>query len=207
MAWAGRRWPPGCEEGQQGTLPAVSVPRHPLLFQEGPRPGTDSPGFPRGASIRHGHRWTTGFPEAETYPRSLPKDQMCPGRVDMGISALLSPSPPCLLSSHRNVPVAVPGSARWLALMDGAPWLMGPELPWPDLPMAWLACSDHPASCVYTWASSTVGGARGLTPGLSEPLAWVRARGQGPVPHGCAAQLCTGVDLPGRQAEPGQARG
>lgn len=164
-----------------------------------PGPGPSPQAFPEEHRFATGTDGPWGAQRQDAYPRSSPRDQISPGRADMGISALLSPILPCLVSSHRNVPAAVPGSARWLALTDGAPWPTGPDVPWPDLPMAWLACSDHPASCVYTWASSTVGGAGGLTPGLSERLAWVRVRGQGPGPPGWTALLSTGVGLTGRR--------
>ena len=53
---------------------------------------------------------------------------------------------PCPLNpkglSHleKTLPAAVPGS--W-ALTEGASWPAGPGQPWMDLPMAYVACSDH----------------------------------------------------------------
>ena len=41
---------------------------------------------------------------------------------------------------EKTLPVAVPGS--W-ALTEGASWPAGPGQPWLDLPMAYVACSDH----------------------------------------------------------------
>lgn len=50
------------------------------------------------------------------YPRSSPTDQMFPGWADMGISALLSPEPRCLVSSRKH---SLRGNARQLGSHGG----------------------------------------------------------------------------------------
>ena len=79
----------------------------------------------------------------------------------------------------------------WQCQAAGLSWRgpLGPRdpgQPWPDLPMAHLACPDHLASCVHAWASSSVGpgqeshagpGSGGWGSGDPWPLGWTLWQG------------------------------
>ena len=91
----------------------MSVPGHPLTFQEVTGPGPDSPGLPKEQPLgmgTDGEPWRTGRQEED--PCSSPKDQMFLGWVDRGLELSCPPSHNAW--SHRQkLPEAVPGS--WLS--------------------------------------------------------------------------------------------
>lgn len=172
-----------------------------------PGPGPIPQAFPEEHRFATGTDGAQGARRQEAYPRSSPKDQMGPGRVDTGISALLSPRRNAwshLIGTFLWQGQAVPGGwhSRTGPLGPWGPKCHGRIFPWPG----WPALNTRPIVSTPGPHPQWVGPA-GLTPRLRELLAWARARGQAPGPHGRTALPGTGVDLPGRRTKPEQARG
>lgn len=142
-----------------GPAPCLQCP--PLAFQEAASPRDRIPrAFPEARPFAMG---TDGEPRCSgrqgAYPRSSPTDQMFPAWADMGISALLSPEPRCLVSSCKNSPCS---SARQLGSHGGGHLAQRtqssvagsshgpPGLPWPPSQLCahlGLICGGPGAKC------------------------------------------------------------
>lgn len=140
-AWTRRECLHSVRKGWPGALPELSSVNHSRSGRR-PGPGPDSPGLPWGTAIRHGADGVPGgWGAGRRLPRAPRQQSKCSraGRT-RGLVLPCPLNPECLSHLEKTLPVAVPGS--W-ALTEGASWPAGPGQPWLDLPMAYVACSDH----------------------------------------------------------------
>lgn len=157
MVWGGH----GMYTAVQKCGPAPCLQCPPLAFQEAASPRDRIPrAFPEARPFAMG---TDGEPRCSgrqgAYPHSSPTDQMFPAWADMGISALLSPEPRCLVSSCKNSPCS---SARQLGSHGGGHLAQRtqssvagsshgpPGLPWPPSQLCahlGLICGGPGAKC------------------------------------------------------------